>query len=75
VREITFLYTYYFTFLVTMNNQISVTSKKHFAETIFESSQKYLTLCSIYAIKVVTFMKSIKHTPRNCILSVYVLRS
>jgi hypothetical protein len=42
-----------------MNNQISVTSKKHFVKTLFELSHKYLTLCSIYAIKVVTFIKAI----------------
>jgi hypothetical protein len=57
MREIAILYTYCFT--VTMNNQITVTSKEHCAKTILEISYKYLTLCFIYEIKVLTFIKVI----------------
>jgi len=64
------------TLLVTISNQVSVTSKKYYAKIIFEISHTYLNLCSIYAIKILTFMKVIvQHTPGNCIPSVYVFRS
>ena len=59
VRGITVLYTYCFTLLITMNNQICITSMKHYAKTIFEISRKCLTFCSIYAIKVLIFMQII----------------
>lgn len=76
MRGVTFSYTYCLTLLVTINNQISVTSKKLYATTIFEISHKYLNLCSISAIKLLTFIKVIvKYMPGNCIPSVYVLRS